>query len=569
LQQGAFASLTGTGDVSSGFDDSNIYGGLLGDEAGEMNGGSGFGRSGSGGGTGWRAIATGRYGTIGRGSGTGHGYGIGGGRGGLHGRMSNVPTVSIGQPNAQGDLDKAIIRRYIKRNISKITYCYEKQLLVNPKLAGTVSTQFFITPNGDVASASGSGVDPKVSSCVADVIKAIVFPKPKGGGGVQVNYPFTFRPADDSATDVAATGSAAVPTPDSPPPPPAPPSPPPAPPTTPRQLFRDATGATPTDYKPDAHNPLGAQEAALAECMRKSTSPTHYGVFVVELTYDASGKATHADPHGLFDERARKCVVEAALKATHTGTAAERCSIAYGEMPVAALPALDVTADLLKLDGQAIPWPRQEMAHFPITQVPAITDAIEKRRKQAIAAGAPVVSLHGPLVVKPADATPMKDVWAVLASVLAGGDDLVLATAEGKTWTLIEPMTLPVVPVPLATGGRWSHIKIGHGNPFFASEDENVKLSILVTKDKLWLGLSRLNEFQAVARDASFDATLTKLLQEHKKGAFFVDRDDVELAGEDDVTYADIVRVIRAAKAAGFTSWQLTDPKHLAARPQD
>src|SRR5260221_6298018 len=38
-QGGAFASLTGTGDISSGFDDTNIYGGLLGNEAGEMNGG--------------------------------------------------------------------------------------------------------------------------------------------------------------------------------------------------------------------------------------------------------------------------------------------------------------------------------------------------------------------------------------------------------------------------------------------------------------------------------------------------------------------------------------------------
>jgi hypothetical protein len=198
VQGGAFASLTGTGDISSGFDDSNIYGGLLGNEAGEMNGGFGFGRSGfgpGGGGTGWGTIGTGRYGTIGHGSGTGSGYGVGGGRGGMRGRSASVPTVSIGQPNAQGDLDKAIIRRYIKRNIQKITYCYEKQLLAKPGLSGTVSTQFFITPNGNVATSSGSGVDPEVANCVADVIKGIEFPKPKGGGGVQVNYPFTFRPA--------------------------------------------------------------------------------------------------------------------------------------------------------------------------------------------------------------------------------------------------------------------------------------------------------------------------------------------------------------------------------------
>ena len=197
-QGGAFASLTGTGDISSGFDDSNIYGGLLGNEAGEMNGGFGYGRSGfgpGGGGTGWGTIGTGRYGTIGHGSGTGNGYGVGGGRGGMRGRTAAVPTVSIGQPSANGDLDKAIIRRYIKRNEAKIRFCYEKQLLAKPGLSGTVQAQFFITPNGTVASSSGSGVDPEVASCVADVIHGIEFPKPKGGGGVQVNYPFTFRAA--------------------------------------------------------------------------------------------------------------------------------------------------------------------------------------------------------------------------------------------------------------------------------------------------------------------------------------------------------------------------------------
>jgi len=44
-------------------------------------------------------------------------------------------------------------------------------------------------------SAARGGVDGEVASCVADVIKNIEFPKPKGGGGVQVNYPFTFHAA--------------------------------------------------------------------------------------------------------------------------------------------------------------------------------------------------------------------------------------------------------------------------------------------------------------------------------------------------------------------------------------
>jgi hypothetical protein len=105
-QGGAFASLTGTGDISSGFDDSNIYGGLLGNEAGEMNGGFGFGRSGFGPGRRWHGLGHDRYRPLRHDRsrlGTGSGYGVGGGRGGMRGRSAAVPTVSIGQPNAQGD----------------------------------------------------------------------------------------------------------------------------------------------------------------------------------------------------------------------------------------------------------------------------------------------------------------------------------------------------------------------------------------------------------------------------------------------------------------------------------
>src|SRR5450755_2750686 len=121
IQSGSFASLTGTGDISSGFDDSNIYGGLLGTEADEF----GYGTTGlgpGGGGTGWGTIGTGRYGTIGHGTSTSSPP-----TGGMRGRSASAPTISIGQPNAKGDLDTAIIRRYIKRNVQKLEYCYEKQ----------------------------------------------------------------------------------------------------------------------------------------------------------------------------------------------------------------------------------------------------------------------------------------------------------------------------------------------------------------------------------------------------------------------------------------------------------
>jgi hypothetical protein len=196
---GAFASLTGTADFSSGLDDRDVYGGLLGNEVGEMAGGWGYGISGvgpGGGGTGWGTIGTGNYGTIGHGSGTGSGYGTGSGKGGMRGRKSKPPQVRIGNVSATGDLDKNIIRRYIRRKLPRIRHCYEKELLVKPGLAGTVVTQFQISPAGTVQGANAKGIGSKeVESCVAAAIKSIQFPKPKGGGYVNVRYPFTFQPA--------------------------------------------------------------------------------------------------------------------------------------------------------------------------------------------------------------------------------------------------------------------------------------------------------------------------------------------------------------------------------------
>ena len=55
--------------------------------------------------------------------------------------------------------------------------------------------EFFITPKGTVAGANAHGFDNEVANCVAGVVGAIEFPAPKGGGGVQVNYPLTFHAA--------------------------------------------------------------------------------------------------------------------------------------------------------------------------------------------------------------------------------------------------------------------------------------------------------------------------------------------------------------------------------------
>ncbi len=161
------------------------------------SGGWGYGISGvgtGGGGTGWGTIGTGKYGTIGHGGGTGSGYGSGSGAGGIR-VGSKPPQVRIGNATSTGALDKNIIRRYMRRELPRIRHCYEKELLVKPKLRGIVTVSFVIAASGAVEQAAAKGMSPVVSSCVAAAIKRIQFPKPKGGGIVTVSYPFNFVPS--------------------------------------------------------------------------------------------------------------------------------------------------------------------------------------------------------------------------------------------------------------------------------------------------------------------------------------------------------------------------------------
>jgi hypothetical protein len=142
------------GDLSggSGFDDTNIYGGLLGTQDD------------------LRGFPT-------------------------DGGVAHPPLISLGEANTSGDLDKAIIRRYIKRNLMKLQYCYEKELLANKTLQGTVTVTFTISAQGSVGTSTATGMKNKnVESCVASVIHDIEFPKPHDGNEVTVTYPFTFKP---------------------------------------------------------------------------------------------------------------------------------------------------------------------------------------------------------------------------------------------------------------------------------------------------------------------------------------------------------------------------------------
>lgn len=128
------------------------------------------------------------------------GEGTGEGRAGLLDPKAvnpGAPTFRIeGLPKTSGGkLDPGIIRRIVKRNAPKLQYCYEKQLVVSPKLAGTLTASFTIGGDGLVSAASTAGIDDKeLGACIVSVIRRLEFPKPTGGVAVQVTYPFEMKP---------------------------------------------------------------------------------------------------------------------------------------------------------------------------------------------------------------------------------------------------------------------------------------------------------------------------------------------------------------------------------------
>ena len=105
-------------------------------------------------------------------------------------------------------------------------------------------------------------------------------------------------------------------------------------------------------------------------------------------------------------------------------------------------------------------------------------------------------------------------------------------------------------------------------------DDERVNLSVLITHDKIWIGLSRVGDFQEIPVGATghdwpkFEATL----KEHKTSAFFSDRADIEIAAESTaasvVSYQDLIQAMDIAHKVQFTDVGLSDPQGLSARPQ-
>jgi hypothetical protein len=173
----------------------NMFGPAVGDAQGL--GGLGLRGTGVGGGGVGNTIGIGDIGTKGRGGGlAGYGHGLG-----TLGRKSGSDVaISSGNPVVEGSMDKELIRRVIHEHRNQVRFCYESELQRHPGLNGKVTIKFVIQSNGTV---SHSGVDSSslgnanVEGCIVSRVYQWQFPKPKGGGIVQVSYPFLLKESGD------------------------------------------------------------------------------------------------------------------------------------------------------------------------------------------------------------------------------------------------------------------------------------------------------------------------------------------------------------------------------------
>ncbi|MBW2703480.1 MAG: AgmX/PglI C-terminal domain-containing protein [Deltaproteobacteria bacterium] len=134
----------------------------------------------------------------GRGRGGRAGIGPGGLGGGSSGKRSVRGVVFKSRRikrKGHGSLSRAAIAKVVRKHLRQIQACYEKNLLLNPKLKGKLMMEWVISTSGSVSVVKAkvnTMATPAVAMCVQARIKRWKFPKPKGGT-VVVTYPFIFN----------------------------------------------------------------------------------------------------------------------------------------------------------------------------------------------------------------------------------------------------------------------------------------------------------------------------------------------------------------------------------------
>ena len=93
-----------------------------------------------------------------------------------------------------GSMDPELLRKILREYLPQFRHCYQGELDKKDSSQGTVDLSFRINGAGRVSTVKvgGSNFSKGTVNCIGSVLKLIQFPKPKGGGVVDVKQPLNF-----------------------------------------------------------------------------------------------------------------------------------------------------------------------------------------------------------------------------------------------------------------------------------------------------------------------------------------------------------------------------------------
>lgn len=140
-------------------------------------------------------------------------------------------AVLFGRKSVRGSLSGEVVRRILTRHKGEVRHCYALAEAASPDMAGFLSVQFSIEPDGTVSVATPVTTatatttepsttdeaasddpptldDPALVSCILERLRSWTFPPPEGGGHVSVVQQYLLRRAPTLELDApTVTGS--------------------------------------------------------------------------------------------------------------------------------------------------------------------------------------------------------------------------------------------------------------------------------------------------------------------------------------------------------------------------
>lgn len=115
---------------------------------------------------------------------------------GLSGKTDTTTSYLQANTKILGAMDPELIRKIMREYIPQFRHCYQRELVINPSVAGVFDLEFQINSKGKGVSVGvkkqGKNFSAKGMGCLKQVVSMIPFPKPKGGGLVDVKQPMNF-----------------------------------------------------------------------------------------------------------------------------------------------------------------------------------------------------------------------------------------------------------------------------------------------------------------------------------------------------------------------------------------